>query len=371
MMVELLKVGAIGCGYWGPNLIRNFVELPETALVAVADLDRSRLDHIQTRHPGIEFVTQRYEDLFDRGLDAVIVSTPPQTHFEIVRACLEQGLHVLVEKPMTTNSEDARRLVDLANERGLVLMVGHTFEYNSAVWALRDMVRSGDLGEIRYIDTVRVGLGLFHPSLNVVWDLAPHDISILIHVLEEVPETVYAKGLASVQPSIEDVAYMMLEFPSGIMAHTRMSWLDPCKTRRITVVGSSKMAVYNDVATDEKIKIYDKRVDAIGPTDTWAEFQFDYHHGSVISPHLDFEEPLRLEARHFARCVTENEIPMTDGANGLQVVQVIEAAQRSLAGNGLPVPIEREPEYGGNGNVRTDHDELDAFRRALSLGGTR
>ncbi len=370
-MGELLKVGAIGCGYWGPNLIRNFVELPETALVAVADIDRSRLEQIQTRYPRIEFVTQRYEDLFDRGLDAVVISTPPQTHYEIARACLEQGLHVLVEKPMTTRSEDARQLIQLADERGLVLMVGHTFEYNSAVWALRDMIRMGDLGDIRYLDTVRVGLGLFHPSLNVVWDLAPHDISILIHVLEEVPETVCTKGIASVQPSVEDVAYMTLDFPSGIMAHTRMSWLDPCKTRRITVVGSSKMAVYDDVATQEKIKIYDKRVDAIRRTDTWAEFQFDYHYGSVVIPHIDFKEPLQLEARHFARCIAENEVPMTDGANGLQVVQVIEAAQRSLASNGESMPIERPPELGGNGSVRLDHGELESFRRALSVGDTR
>jgi predicted dehydrogenase len=368
-MGELLKVGAIGCGYWGPNLIRNFLELPETALVAVADLDRSRLEHIQARYPRIEFATQRYEDLFDRGLDAVVVSTPPQTHFEIVRACLEQGLHVLVEKPMTTRSEDARRLVDLAAERELVLMVGHTFEYNAAVWALRDMIRMGDLGEIRYIDTVRVGLGLFHPRLNVVWDLAPHDISILIHVLGEIPETVSTKGIACVQPLVEDVAYMTLSFPSGIMAHTRMSWLDPCKTRRVTIVGSTKMAVYDDVASQEKIKVYDKRVDAIARTDTWAEFQFDYHYGSVVSPHIDFEEPLRVETRHFARCVVENNVPMTDGAEGLQVVQVIEAAQLSLARDGASVPIERDLGSRGIGHDRMEFAEFEAFRRELSAGG--
>jgi predicted dehydrogenase len=369
MKGELLKVGAIGCGYWGPNLIRNFVELPEAALVAVADLDRSRLEHIQTRYPAIEFVTERYEDLFDQGLDAVVVSTPPQTHFEIVSACLEQGLHVLVEKPMTTGSADARRLIELADERGLVLMVGHTFEYNAAVWALRDMIQTGELGEIRYIDTVRVGLGLFHPSLNVVWDLAPHDISILIHVLGEVPETVSTNGIACVQPTVEDVAYMTLGFPSGIMAHTRMSWLDPCKTRRVTVVGSSKMAVYDDIATQEMIKVYDKRVDATGPTDTWAEFQFDYHYGSIVSPHIDFAEPLQLEAQHFARCIAENEVPMTDGANGLQVVEVIEAAQRSLARHGALEPIERWPVSEGIGTGGMDPGEPRAFRRLLATGG--
>ena len=367
-MGELLKVGAIGCGYWGPNLIRNFLELSETALVAVADIDRSRLEHIQARYPRIEFVTQEYQELFDQGLDAVVVSTPPQTHFEIVQACLEQGLHVLVEKPMTTRSADARRLVALAAERGLVLMVGHTFEYNAAVWALRDMIRLGDLGEIRYIDTVRVGLGLFHPKLNVVWDLAPHDISILIHVLGEAPETVSTQGMACVQPGVEDVAYMTLTFPSGIMAHTRMSWLDPCKTRRVTVVGSMKMAVYDDVAAQEKIKVYDKRVDAVPRTDTWAEFQFDYHYGSVVSPHIDFEEPLRVEARHFAQCVLEAGNPMTSGADGLQVVQVIEAAQQSLARNGAAVPIERDLAISGIRNTPTDASRSEALRQNLSQG---
>ncbi|HSK90957.1 MAG TPA: Gfo/Idh/MocA family oxidoreductase, partial [Euzebyales bacterium] len=302
--MKRLNVGAIGCGYWGPNLIRNCIEIPEVSLEAVADLDWERLRHIQTRYPGIPLVTDDYTQMFDAGLDAVVVSTPPETHHTIVAACIEQGLHVLVEKPLATTSADARHLIELAERHGRRLMVGHTFEYNPAVRALREVVASGDLGSIHYIDAVRVGLGLFHPTLNVIWDLAPHDVSILIHILGEMPTQVSTRGIACVQRAIEDVAYITLTFPSGILAHVRLSWLDPQKTRRITVVGRKKMIVYDDVEAHEKLKVYDKRVDTIRRTDTFGEFQFAYHYGSVVSPYVHFEEPLRLELLHFAECVT-------------------------------------------------------------------
>ncbi len=337
--MDRLKVGAIGCGYWGPNLIRNIVEIPSASLEAVADLDQTRLDHIQSRYPSIRLATTDYTKLFDLDLDAVVVSTPPATHFELVRACLEQGLHVLVEKPLTTSSLHARSLVKLAEERDLILMVGHTFEYNPAVHMLRDMIADGELGEIHYVDAIRVGLGLFQDKLNVLWDLAPHDISILLHILGEAPITVSTTAAACVQESVEDVAYMTLSYRSGIIAHTRMSWLDPCKTRRITVVGSKKMVVYDDVESFEKIKVYEKSVDAIRHTDTFGEFHFDYHHGNVVSPFIRFEEPLRLECTHFLECIQDGALPLTDGRNGLRVVEIIEAAQRSLISGGVPLPI--------------------------------
>ena len=337
--MDRLKVGAIGCGYWGPNLIRNIVEIPSASLEAVADLDQTRLDHIQSRYPSIRLATTDYTKLFDLDLDAVVVSTPPATHFELVRACLEQGLHVLVEKPLTTSSLHARSLVKLAEERDLILMVGHTFEYNPAVHMLRDMIADGELGEIHYVDAIRVGLGLFQDKLNVLWDLAPHDISILLHILGEAPITVSTTAAACVQESVEDVAYMTLSYRSGIIAHTRMSWLDPCKTRRITVVGSKKMVVYDDVESFEKIKVYEKSVDAIRHTDTFGEFHFDYHHGNVVSPFIRFEEPLRLECIHFLECIQDGAVPLTDGRNGLRVVEIIEAAQRSLISGGVPLPI--------------------------------
>jgi predicted dehydrogenase len=248
-------------------------------------------------------------------------------------------LHVLVEKPLTTDVESAIALKELADERGLTLMVGHTFEFNPAVRMLKVMLDQSIAGDIRYIDAVRVGLGLFHPRLNVVWDLAPHDISILIHLLGEMPATVSTRGVACVQEGVEDVAYMTLNFPSGILAHVRLSWLDPMKTRRLTVVGSRKMIVYDDVALDEKIRVYDKRVDAMPRTDTFGAFQFAYHHGGIEIPPIDFQEPLRIECQHFVDCIRSGERPLTDGDNGVRVVRVIEAAQESLRQGGVPVPL--------------------------------
>jgi predicted dehydrogenase len=334
-----LNIGVIGCGYWGPNLVRTFLELPDASVSAVADRDQGRLDHIGTRYPQVKHLFSDHRQLFDAGLDAVVVSTPPETHFDMVTSCLEQGLDVLVEKPLATNVADAVRLAELAQETGRILMVGHIGAYNPAVNMLKQMIESGELGDIRYVDAVRVGLGLFHSRLNVIWDLAPHDISIFLHLLGEQPTGVSTQGLACVQESIEDVAYMTLTFPSGVLAHTRMSWLDPCKTRRITVVGTRQMVVYDDLESHEKLKMYDKNVNPIRPTDTFGDFQFAYHYGSVISPYIHFEEPLRLECQHFIDCVSERKQPVTDGRNGVSVVRVIEAAQRSLREGGTLIPI--------------------------------
>jgi predicted dehydrogenase len=332
-----LKVGVIGCGYWGPNLVRTFVEIPQVTVKAVADLDQRRLEHIGSRYPQIKHLSRDYRQLFHMGLDAVIISTPPETHFPVAKACLEEGLDVLVEKPLSTSTADASHLVELARERDCILMVGHIGAYHSSIRALREMIDDGELGEIRYIDAVRAGLGLFHPTLNVIWDLAPHDISILVHILGASPVSVSTRGIACVEASIEDVAYMTLMFPNGVLAHSRMSWLDPCKTRRITVVGTKKMVVFDDVESHEKLRIYDKSVNAIRPTDTFGEFHFAYNYGSVISPYIEFEEPLRMECLHFLECVSEHKEPLTDGQDGLRVVEVIEAAQRSLRGGGIEV----------------------------------
>lgn len=347
--MQTLKVGAVGYGYWGPNLIRNFVELPGSELYAVADLDEARLKHVQERYPQIKLITRNYEDLFSCGLDAVVVATPPHTHHRIVRNCLEHGLHVLVEKPLTLNSADACDLIRIAEQQQRVLMVGHTFEYNSAVRVLKQMIDSGDLGEIQYIDAVRVSLGLFNSHLNVIWDLAPHDISILLHLLGEMPIGVAAQGTACVQEGIEDVAYMTLRFPDNVLAHIRMSWLDPCKTRRITVVGSKKMVIYDDVEPQEKLKVYDKGVKAIRHTDTFGEFQFAYHYGDIVSPYIRFEEPLRTECAHFLDSIRQGKAPVTDGYNGLRVVEIVEAAQKSLRnGGGL---YEFKPHFSMNGTA--------------------
>ncbi len=343
MMTHTLKIGAIGCGYWGPNLIRNFIEIPETEVIAVADLNQKQLDHIKCRYPQIQVTTQNYHDLFQLGLDAVIVATPPHTHFEIARDCLNNSLNALVEKPITLNSLDALELIRIAESKGLVLMAGHTFEFNPAVYALKGMIHSGELGEVFYIDAVRASLGLFQTEINVVWDLAPHDISILRYILGTDPHSICLQAGACVHKGIEDIAYATLQFPNDVLAHIRMSWLDPAKTRRITVVGSQKMVIYDDVEILEKLRVYDKGVKAIRRTDTFGEFQFAYHYGDVVIPYIRSEEPLRLECLHFVECIQEGTTPRTDGYSGMRVVQIIEAAQESLKQGGQPISIGEIP----------------------------
>lgn len=350
-----IRLGAIGCGYWGPNLIRNFIEIPGAQVVGIADLQQEPLSRMTQRFPQIEVSTRDYRDLFDLNLDAVVIATPPATHYAIARDCLEHGLHVLVEKPITLNSEDAQHLIEVAKENDVYLMVGHTFEYNSAVRAIKQMILSGELGDIYYIDAIRASLGLFQTKANVVWDLAPHDISILRYLLDADPISVNTHGSSCVQEGIQDVAYTTLVFPNNIMAHIRSSWLDPSKQRRITVVGSKKMVIYDDVEPLEKIKIYDKGVKAIRRTDTFGEFSFAYHYGDVVIPYIRFEEPLRVQCQHFLDCINQGKWPQTDGLNGMRVVQVVEAAQRSMKNNGDTVYISQN----GRGNPATINEAKD------------
>jgi predicted dehydrogenase len=333
--MKKLNVGVIGSGYWGPNLIRNFVSLPESCLVAVADLREDRRAHIRSVYPAVH-VTDDYWELFSMDLDAVVVATPPTTHFPIARDCLQHGLHVMVEKPLALSSRDAQELIDIAERKGLTLMVGHTFEYNAAVRELRRIIHSGELGKIHYVDAVRVNLGLFQPDLNVLWDLAPHDVSILHYILEKEPIKVSAQGAECVVEGKHDIAYLNLEFEDNVLAHVRVSWLDPSKVRRITVVGSKKMVVYDDVEPVEKLKIYDKGVETPSYADTYHEFQFSYRHGDVVSPAIHITEPLKEECQHFLQSILEGKTPQSDGRVGLKVVRVLEAAERSLRRGGIP-----------------------------------
>ncbi|MDD3827659.1 MAG: Gfo/Idh/MocA family oxidoreductase [Anaerolineae bacterium] len=333
--MKKLNVGVIGSGYWGPNLIRNFVSLPESSLAAVADLRQDRLAHVKSLYPTVH-VTDDYWELFSMNLDAVVVATPPTTHFSIARDCLQHGLHVLVEKPLALNSRDAEELIEIADRKNLTLMVGHTFEYNPAVRELRRIISSGELGKIHYLDAVRVNLGLFQPDLNVLWDLAPHDISILNYILGKEPLKVSAQGAECVVPGKHDIAYLNLEFEDNVLAHVRVSWLDPSKVRRITVVGSKKMVVYDDVEPVEKLKIYDKGVETPSYADTYHEFQFSYRHGDVVSPAIRMAEPLKEECQHFLQSILEEKAPQSDGRVGLKVVRVLEAAERSLRRGGIP-----------------------------------
>jgi len=332
--MDRIKVGVIGCGYWGPNLIRNFVEIPQSEVVIVADLKEERLSHIKASYPQIT-VTTDYQDLFDLDLDAVVIATPPATHYQLAKSCLQHDLHVLIEKPITTKSEHAEELIQIAKSNGLVVMVGHTFEYNAAVHTLKSLVDSGELGQIYYLDAARLNLGLFQRDMNVLWDLAPHDISIMLYILGSQPISVSAFGMPNVFEGIHDVVYMNLVFPDNILGHIHVSWLDPCKIRRITIVGSKKMVVYNDIATSEKIKIYDKGVEKPQYTDSFSEFQCSYRSGDIMIPYVRFPEPLRSECQHYLDCIQKHCEPVSSGQDGLKVIKVLEAAQLSLSRNGV------------------------------------
>jgi predicted dehydrogenase len=331
--MTVIKTGVIGYGYWGPNLVRNFVENPLSEVVIVADLNKDRLAKVKSTYPQI-IVTENYKDLFNHHLDAVVIATPPTSHYALAKECLEHGLHVLVEKPITLNSQHAKELIENSKKDNLVLMVGHTFEYNTAVQTLKKLIESGELGEIYYVDSARLNLGLFSRELNVLWDLAPHDISILLYILGQNPLSVSAHGMPFVNKGIHDVVYMNLVFPGNILAHIHVSWLDPCKVRRVTVVGSKKMVVYNDIESLEKIRIYDKGVEKPPYTNTFGDFQFSYRYGDVIIPNIRFAEPLQKECQHFLSCITNHTEPLTGGLDGLQVVKIIETAQLSLSENG-------------------------------------
>ena len=265
-------------------------------------------------------------------MDAVVIATPPITHYSIAKECLEHNLHVFVEKPITLKSEHARELIELADSKGLILMVGHIFEYNSAVHALKKYIDSGELGDIYYLDTARLSLGLFQRDSNVIWDLAPHDISILLYLLGKKPISVSAQGTFCVFENIFDVAYLNMVFPGNIPAYIHVSWLDPCKVRRITVVGSKKMAVYNDVENEQKIKIYDKGVDRPEYTNGgFGEFHCNYHSGDITIPTNRFVEPLKQECQHFIDCFVNHTKPTSSGREGMDVVKILETAQLSMS----------------------------------------
>lgn len=341
--MDKVRLGVIGAGYWGPNLIRNFVSIPNSDVVVVADSKEDRLQHIRSTYPSIK-VTKDYQDFFSMGLDGVVVATPPATHYPLAKECLQQGLHTMVEKPITLKSEDAEDLIELSKHSKLTLMVGHTFEYNPAVRKMKEIIASGELGKIYYVYTVRVNLGLFQSHLNVLWDLAPHDISILMYILGQDPVSVSALGEDCIFEGKHDVAYMYLTFPNKVLTHIHVSWLDPCKVRKITVVGSKKMLVYDDLESLEKIKIYDKGVETPPYTDTFADFQCSYRYGDAIIPFIRLTEPLRLECQEFIDCIRDgHREPLSNGMDGLKVVRTLEAAQYSLFNGGSCESLSFEP----------------------------
>ena len=284
-------------------------------------------------YPGTRATTD-FNELLASDVEAVVIATPIRTHYALAQAALLAGKHGLGETPLTASSVEAEELTGIAEERGLTLMVGHTFEYNEAIRRLRRIVASGELGDLYYIDAARLNLGLFQPDINVLWDLAPHDLSILLYVLGLDPLEVSARGSSSVRPGIHDVAYLELRFPGNLLAHMHFSWLDPCKVRRITIVGSKKMVVCNDLSETEKIRIYDKGVECPFETDQFEEFHLQYRYGGVSIPHVPVTEPLRVQCEHFLSCIRTGERPQSDGRVGAKVVRILEQADRSLHNGG-------------------------------------
>lgn len=337
-----VKVGLIGCGYWGPKLARNFNELADSELAWASDFSDERLAHIKGLYPQTR-VTKDYQELLASDVDAVTIATPVFTHHHLAMDALWANKHVLVEKPLAANSVEAREIAQTADELRRVAMVGHTFQYNPAVDKVREVIASGDLGQVYYLHGTRVNLGLLQPDINVVWDLAPHDISILIHVLGMEPLTVSARGEAFVRhhTPLHEVAYVTVHFPRNIMATLRLSWLDPVKARRMTVVGSKKMLVYDDIA-DNKVVVYDKNVEVPPYSDTPEQFHMSYRHGAETVLPLVWQEPLRAECAQFIRSIRTGERPCSDAWMGLKVVRVLEAAQASIMNGGCREQVRSE-----------------------------
>ena len=340
-----MHVGIIGCGYWGSKHVRVFNGIPEVERTVAIDFREDRRAALAQTFPALETAAS-LDDVID-GLDAVVVATPPSTHASIAMQALEAGKHVMVEKPLAKTSEDAQRLVIAAERNGLTLMVGHTFEHNAAVWKLRELVVAGTLGKVLYIDTARLNLGLYQPNTNVIWDLAPHDVSIINHILDAKPVSVQAWGSRHVHAFLEDVAYLKLTYPNGVDAHVHVSWLDPCKVRRVTVVGDKQMAVYNDLASEERVRVYDKGIGAIEDGEQLHEAPKSYRYGGITSPYINFQEPLAIEDSDFVRSIIEGKAPVSHGRRGLAVVQALVAAERSLRDE-RPVLLE-EPELAAAG----------------------
>lgn len=338
----MIRVAVIGCGYWGPNLARNFAESPGSQLVAVADLNPKRLAFIQARYPAIRVTTDHRELLRDPSIDAVAIATPVQTHYPLAREALESGKHVLVEKPMTMTSDEAHRLIDLATVRGRVLMVDHTFVYTSAIQKLRELLDSGELGNILYYDSVRINLGLFQHDVNVIWDLAVHDLAIMDYLVGDQPEAVSATGVSHFHGQPEDVAYLTCYFPGNVIAHCHVNWLSPVKIRRTVIGCSRRMAVYDDLEPSEKIRIYDKGVSFNDTAESRYQLLVSYRTGDAWIPNLPNTEALSVEVRHFLDCIEHSKRPLTDGHAGLRLVRILESATRSLAGRGAPVNLARD-----------------------------
>jgi predicted dehydrogenase len=331
----MVKFGVIGYGYWGPNVVRNLASLEGSELMAVCDKSAAARRRLQKAHPGIAVVTEASEILGSTDIDAVAVVTPVWTHYELAKAALENGKHVFVEKPFTSNTGQAEELIELAAKKDLKIMVDHTFLFTGAVKKIRELVEEGTLGKLYYYDSTRVNLGLFQHDINVIWDLAPHDLSIMDYLIKETPEAMVATGQTHLN-GFEDIAFITLYFPNKVIAHINVNWLSPVKVRTTLIGGEKKMLLWNDLESDEKVKLYDRGVQITNRQGLY-DLLVNYRSGDMWAPQLEQVEALRQELAYFVDCISNDQTPMNDGRAGLRVVKMLEAANESLRQRGALV----------------------------------
>ncbi len=341
----MVNLGIIGCGYWGINLVRNYYNTDDCTITAVADTSEERRNHVKENFEDVSVISDYTTLLTDKSIDAIVIATPPVTHFSLAKEALLAGKHVFVEKPLALNTRNAEELVELALLKNKKLMVGHTVLYNDAISDLKKIIHSGEIGEVYYIYSSRLNLGIVRPDVNVMWSLAPHDISIILYLLDKKPLRVAARGLSYIQNNIEDVVYLNITFEKNVNAQIHLSWLDPHKKRDITIVGSKKMLVYDDLS-EERIKIFDKGIDKqnksefMGEYESFAEYSLIHRAGDVMIPRVNLNEPLKKECRHFIECIIENKEPLTNGKSAIDVVKILESAEISLKDEGKDVILD-------------------------------
>lgn len=338
----MIKIGVIGCGHWGPNYIRNFMEIPESEVVTVCDLDERKLDEVRKKFGEIE-VEKDYKRLLDNPeIEAVVVSTPASMHYKIIKDILTSGKDVLSEKPLTLLPEESKDLVELSKRNGRILMVAHTFLYNPAIKRMKEHISKGGVGQVYYLQATRTHLGLIREDVNAAWDLATHDVAIFSYLLNAQPKEAVARGGFYLEQDRCDAAFITLSYPDGVIGSITVSWVDSNKVREISVIGSKARLFFNDLDNLERLRIYEKGVSVERSYSGFGEFQYLLRDGDIISPKIDLKEPLKFQCQHFLDCVKERKAPLTDGKNGLEVVRVMAAIDESLKRNGTPVKINHE-----------------------------
>jgi predicted dehydrogenase len=370
--MRTLSVGIIGCGYWGPNLIRNFSGCPHTEVAAICDASPARLEAMARSYGHLKMV-HSVDQLLELHLDAVAIATPVSTHFPLAQRCLEAGLHVMVEKPLTRTVKEAQALIDLADRHGRVLMVDHTYLFSNSIRKIKTLVDEGSLGDLYYVDSVRINLGLFQHDVNVIWDLAPHDLAIVDYVLGLQARSISAWGCAHADPNIEDIAYVNVDYGDRLLANFHVNWLSPVKVRQMIFAGSHKSLIFNELNTSEPIKIYDRGIEVAENAEEVHRLRIGYRTGDVWSPHIEASEPLQAAVSHFAECILEGKPCISDGHVGLRVVQLLETATRSIRAQGGRIALSNGTASNGHSSPRTSRPlqlHPDLTERAVGAAGS-